>query len=163
LNGPDCSYVADDIHTLQQLPSGHFDLVCCWQTLSWIPRPEEAVRQLVRIAAPGGIIMASALFNLDHDVDIYAQLRDRTRPSGEQGHAYDYNTFSRASVAEWLDGRVKTYQLHPFMMNIDLPKEVDRSGQVHRGVGTYTVNTDAGRIQISAGLLMNWAILEIGK
>lgn len=156
LNGPACTYVADDIHTLAALPDDTFDLVCCWQTLSWLKEPEHAVRQLLRITRPGGSIFASSLFNLDHDVDIFAQVRDRTRPSGQQGHAYDYNTFSRATVNEWLEGKVARYTLHPFTIGIDLP-------MTGRGIGTYTVNTDNGRLEISGGLLMKWAILEIEK
>lgn len=156
LNGPTCDYITDDIHALSQLQDETFDLVCCWQTLSWISQPALAVQQLLRITKPGGLIMASSLFNLEHDVDITAQLRDRTRPSGAEGHAYDYNTFSRATVEEWVDGRASSYRLHPFMIGIDLP----RTG---RGIGTYTVNTDRGRLQVSGGLLMNWAILELIK
>ena len=150
------SYVLDDIHSLRQLPDNSFDLVCCWQTLSGINDPERALEQLLRITAPGGSIYASSLFNLAHDVDIRAQLRDRTRPSGAQGHGYDYNTFSRETVAEWLQGRAASHGLHAFQMGIDLPPP-------GRGLGTYTVNTDSGRLQVSGGLLMNWAILEITK
>ena len=156
LNGGTCTYVADDIHTPAHLPDNSFDLVCCWQTLSWIKEPERAARQLLRISKPGGLIMASSLFNLEHDVDIHAQLRDRTRPSGTQGHGYDYNTFSRATVDEWLRGNASRHELHPFTIGIDLPV-------TGRGIGTYTVNTDHGRLQVSGGLLMNWAILEIEK
>jgi ubiquinone/menaquinone biosynthesis C-methylase UbiE len=150
------TYVTDDLHELSSLPDGTFDLVCCWQTLSWIKDPARAMKQLLRIAAPGATIMTSSLFNLDHDVDIRAQIRDRTRASGEQGHAYDYNTFSRATVHEWLAGHAVQHRLHPFSLGIDLPK----SGT---GIGTYTVNTGHGRLQISGGYLMNWAILEVTK
>ena len=157
LNGPEgCTYVADDIHTLTQLPDASFDLVCCWQTLSWIPDPQRAVEQLMRIAAPGGTVYASSLFDMEHDVDIRAQLRDRTRASGTQGHWYDYNTFAGATVKEWLKGSGAQYNLHPFQIGIDLP----RTG---KGLGTYTLNTDKGRIQVSGGLLLNWAVLEIMK
>jgi trans-aconitate methyltransferase len=156
LNGPVCNYVEDDVHTLAHVPNDAFDLVCCWQTLSWITDPGAAMKQLLRITAPGGLIMASSLFNVDHDVDIHAQVRDRTRASGTQGHAYDYNTFSRSTVDEWLAGSGARSTLHPFQLGIELPK-------TGRGIGTYTVNTDHGRLQISGGLLMNWAVLEIEK
>lgn len=156
LNGPNCRYVADDIHALSSLPTDSFDLVCCWQTLSWLKDPERAVAQLLRITRPGGLIMASSLFNLEHDVDIRSQMLDHTRPSGAAGHAYDYNTYSPNTVRSWLGGNARRHALHPFTISIDIA----RSG---RGIGTYTVNTDQGRLQISGGLLMNWAILEVEK
>ncbi len=157
LNGVErCAYVQDDIHSLSKLPDDSFDLVCCWQTLSWIKEPERAVEQLLRVTKPGGVIYSSSLFNLDHDVDINAQVRDRTRASGAQGHWYDYNTFSKPTVEEWLKGRSTSHRLHPFVPAVDFTNE-------GRGIGTFTVHTDRGRLQISGGLLMNWAILEITK
>jgi ubiquinone/menaquinone biosynthesis C-methylase UbiE len=156
LNGEGCTYVNDDVYTLSTLPDDTFDLVCCWQALSWIDRPEDAVRQLLRIVRPGGSIMASSLFDRDHQVDIRAQVRDRTRPSGQEGHWYAYNTFSLATVEEWLAGQVTRFALHPFDIGIDLP----RTGP---GIGTYTIRTEEGRIQVSGGVLMNWSVLEIEK
>ncbi|HEX2617627.1 MAG TPA: hypothetical protein VHL57_08800 [Flavobacteriales bacterium] len=113
-------------------------------------------RSAVVIVRPGGTIMASSLFNLDHDVDIRPRLRDRTRPSGAEGHWYDHNTFSRATVTEWLADLGVSHELHAFNMGVDLP----RTG---RGLGTYTPRTNDERLEVSGGLLMNWAILEIRK
>jgi SAM-dependent methyltransferase len=146
-------YLLEDINDLRSLPSGGFDLVCCWQTLSWVADPERVVAELCRITAPGGRVFASSLFNIDHDVDIRSKVLDHTRGGGGWT---DYNTFSARTVDGWLKGRCSSHALHAFHPEIDL---VNAS----RGIGTFTVRTDSGRLQVSGGLLLNWAILEIVK
>lgn len=157
LNGNDrATYLHDDINTLGSIADGAFDLVCCWQTLSWLNDPEAAVDQLIRITAPGGRVFASSLFNLQHDVDIRARVQDHTRQGAAAMHWHQYNTFSERTVNAWLNGKVSAHVLHPFSPGVDI---------VHttKGLGTFTVSTPNGRLQISGGLLMNWAILEIVK
>jgi SAM-dependent methyltransferase len=156
LNGDDCDYVLGDIYALTELATDSFDLVCCWQTLSWLDEPATAVHELVRIVKPGGLVYASSLFNLRHDVDIYSKLVDHTHEAGKAGLPFTYNTYSAGTVAGWLEGRARRHELHEFVPEIDF--EYDG-----RGLGTFTVRTEQGRLQISAGYLMNWAILEIEK
>ena len=121
-----------------------------------LDEPEKALNELIRITKPGGKIYASSLFNIHHDVDIFAKLLDHTRPNGELGLAFSYNTYSKKTVSKWLDKKVKSFQLHEFIPEIDFTFE-------GKGIGTYTVNSDKGRLQISAGYLMNWSVLEIEK
>ena len=149
------TYSKEDIYKLSY-PDNSFDLVCCWQTLSWLDEPEKALHELVRITKPGGFIFASSLFNLHHDVDIFAKVFDYTRPEGQEGIAYSYNTYSAKSVTKWLSGKAKNFQLHKFVPEMDFHYD-------GKGIGTFTVNTEKGRLQISAGYLMNWAVLEIEK
>ncbi|MEO8068087.1 MAG: class I SAM-dependent methyltransferase [Flavobacteriales bacterium] len=157
LNGEDgFTYGSEDLNLLTGLADNSFDLVCCWQTLLALVDAQTAIRQMLRITKPGGRIFASSLFNLDHDVDLRTQLRDHTLPSGAQGQWVSYNTFSRRTVAEWLDGHASAYELHRFTPGID----IHNTGN---GLGTFTVNGERGRLQISGGFLMNWAILEIVK
>lgn len=156
LNGDSCSYVQGNIYDLSGFPDNKFDLVCCWQTLSWLDEPEKALNELIRITKPGGKIYASSLFNLHHDVDIFAKLLDHTRPNGELGLAFSYNTYSAKTVSKWLNTKVKSFHLHEFVPEIDFTFD-------GKGIGTYTVNTEKGRVQISAGYLMNWSVLEIEK
>ncbi|HEU4718116.1 MAG TPA: class I SAM-dependent methyltransferase [Bacteroidia bacterium] len=155
LNGKECSYSVENIYSLS-FPDNTFDLVCCWQTLSWLDDPQTALNELVRIAAPGGTIYVSSLFNIGHDVDIYAKLTDHTRPEGQAGMSYSYNTYSQRSVEKWLDGKVNAWKLHEFTPSVDFSYE-------GRGLGTFTVNSEHKRLQVSGGYLMNWAILEIEK
>ncbi|GAB4132235.1 MAG: hypothetical protein Fur0041_03380 [Bacteroidia bacterium] len=156
LNGDEgCKYLKESIYEMS-FADHQFDLVCCWQTLSWLDEPEKALNELIRITKPGGMIMASSLFNIDHDVDIYAKVLDHTRPNGELNLPYSYNTYSEKSVRKWTDGKVKELMLHRFVPEIDFTYD-------GRGIGTYTVNSEKGRLQISGGYLMNWAVLQIIK
>lgn len=145
-----------DIYDLQ-LATDSCDLVICWQTLSWLDKPESALRELVRICKPGGMVLASSLFNLNHDVDVYSKVIDHTRPSSGLGMSYAYNTYSLRTVREWLSGLVNDLEIHEFSIQTDL----NHNG---RGIGTYTVKLETGeRLQISAGMLLNWGILEVKK
>jgi ubiquinone/menaquinone biosynthesis C-methylase UbiE len=156
LNGDQCKYTQGNIYAFTEFSDNQFDLVCCWQTLSWLDQPGQALEELVRITKPGGKIYLSSLFNLHHDVDIFAKVFDHTRPSGEQGIPFPYNTYSAKTVTKWLNGKVKGFKLHEFVPQIDFKFD-------GKGIGTFTVNSEKGRLQISAGYLMNWAILEIDK
>lgn len=146
-----------DINTLPDFADDDFDLVFCWQTLSWLDNAAPAVDQLIRIAKPGGKIYCSSLFNIDHDVDVYSKVVDHTRPSAEAGLSYNYSTFSAITVNKWMtkNHKVKSFRLHPF--NPSVPFNYDG-----RGIGTNTVLTaDNKYLQVSGGMLLNWAILEI--
>jgi ubiquinone/menaquinone biosynthesis C-methylase UbiE len=148
-------YFQSDIYNLADFSDNSFDLSFCWQTLSWIERPEQALSELIRITKPEGKIFCSSLFNLEHDVDIYSRVIDYTRPSGESG-SYAYNTYSALTVDKWLENKnIKKYSLHAF--NPQIPFHYNG-----RGIGTKTVKTDEKTyLQISGGMLMNWAILQI--
>jgi len=150
-------YFQDDIYLLSSQPDNHYDFLFCWQTLSWLDEPQKALDQLIRITKPGGVIYLSSLFNLEHDVDIYSKVFDLTRDSGINKIPYSYNTYSETTVKSWLDKKADAFKLYKFTPGIDF----HYSG---KGIGTYTVNTNQGeRLQISAGLLLNWAILKINK
>lgn len=133
------------------LPDDTCDLTVCWQALLCLNDPAGVVSELVRITRPGGLVLASSLFNLDFDADIRASITDRSRPTSP---AYPYNTWCRASVEEWLAGLPCEFSILPFNIGIDLP-------QRSRGLGTFTHGSE--RMQISAGYLMNWGVLVIEK
>ena len=150
------SCVIGNIYNLA-FPSDSYDLVICWHTLSWLDKPEFALRELVRICKPGGLILASSLFNLNHDVDIYSKVIDHTRASSRLGIAYAYNTYSLCTVQGWLSGLVASHRIHEFSIPVDLC-------HTERGLGTYTYKLETGiRLQISAGMLLNWGVLEVHK
>jgi ubiquinone/menaquinone biosynthesis C-methylase UbiE len=154
--GLNARYLVEDIYSLSAADDS-FDLVVCWQTLSWLDDAGRAVSELVRICKPGGRVFASSLFNVDADVDVYSRVIDHTRPSSQANLTVPYNTYSALTVERWLAGRVAGWQLHDFDIGLDLP----RTG---RGLGTHTVATaDGGRLQISGGMLLNWKILELRK
>lgn len=145
-----------DLYDLQ-LESDSFDLVICWQTLSWLDRPEAALKELVRICKPSGTVLASSLFNLNHDVDVYSKVIDHTFASSHLGLYYAYNTYSERTVRLWLSALATDVTIHKFSIPIDLV----HSG---KGTGTYTKTLDTGeRLQFSAGMHLNWGLLEVNK
>jgi ubiquinone/menaquinone biosynthesis C-methylase UbiE len=148
--------VVGDIYDLP-LDSNSSDLVICWQTLSWLGEPERALRELIRICKPGGRVYASSLYNANHDVDIYSTVRDHTRASAAHGLTYTYNTYAVSSVRRWAEGLVSGMDVHEFSIPVDLHYQ-------GKGLGTHTVTLQNGsRLQISAGMLLNWGILELRK
>jgi ubiquinone/menaquinone biosynthesis C-methylase UbiE len=56
---PACAYAAGDGRRLP-FPAQAFDLVYCHYLLLWIPSPEQALREMVRVALPGGWVAALA-------------------------------------------------------------------------------------------------------
>ena len=149
------SFKQGDIYNLNYTDSC-FDIVFCWQTLSWLDNPQQALRELVRVVKSGGKIYLSSLFNLQHDVDIYSKVYDHTRESGKNAIAMNYNTYSQYTINKWLDSQVKSLNIHQFSSSV--PFYYDG-----KGVGTFTKKCHNEFLQISAGMLMNWGILEIEK
>lgn len=127
------------------------------QTLSWLDIPEKALFELIRICKTGGNFFISSLFNMEHDVDIYSKVLDKTKKSAKYNLWNSYNTYSLKIINGWLQKRVNTFEIISFEPSID----IKYSG---RGIGTFTKTLENGRrIQISAGMLLNWGILRIEK
>lgn len=149
-------YFRDDIYQLESQKDQQFDFVFCWQTLSWLNKPQKALEELIRITKPGGSLYLSSLFNIDHDVDIYSNVVDLTRDSGSNQIPFQYNTYSEKTVRQWVGSAARDIKFHRFYPQVDFVYQ-------GRGIGTFTVNAENKRLQISGGLLMNWAILQIDK
>lgn len=154
--GANFEFVNDNIFKLEKIPDSTYDFTFCWQTLSWIDEPHTVMDELLRITKKGGRIFLSSLFNSDHDVDIYAKVYDYTLESGKNAIPFSYNTYSALSLEKWLNGKVESYKIRPFNTEIDF----EYTG---RGIGTFTVMGQDKRLQISAGMLLNWAIVDIIK
>lgn len=154
LCGERFTFHVGDIHRLP-FADDKFDAVFCWQTLSWIADAGRALSELIRVTKKGGRVYVSALFNLHHDVDLYTRVYDHTvEPEGN--HYVEYNTFCEMTVKRWLDGLCSTYELVEFSPDIDFSHD-------GRGRGTYTMMCEGKRLQISAGMLLNWGVLIITK
>ena len=97
-----------------------------------LDKPKFTLRELVRICKPGGVILASSLFNLNHDLDVYSKVVDHTRASSRLGMSYDYNTYSLRTVKEWLSRLIFDFKIHEFSIPEDLI-------HTRHGIGTYTV------------------------
>ena len=148
-------YGVDNIYDMK-FDDDCFDLTFCWQTLSWIEEPEKALNELIRITKPGGKIFLSSLFNTKFDVDLYTKVLDHTRQGSSEGLYVNYNTYSKLTIEGWLAKRVKGFEIIDFDMDIDLTYD-------ERGLGSYTIQSAAKNLQLSAGMLLNWGILVIEK
>lgn len=149
------SFSQGDIYNLNY-EDNSFDMVFCWQTLSWLENPQQALSELIRVVKNGGKIYLSSLFNLAHDVDIYSKVYDRTRNSGTNGLAMNYNTYSQYTINQWIRKKVFGFKIHKFSTVVPFQYK-------GKGVGTYTKKCEDELLQISGGILMNWGILEITK
>ena len=151
---PNFKFFEDDVYELKNFEKNFFDFVFCWQTLSWLDRPEDALNSLLSITKPGGKLYLSSLFNLDYDVDVYSKIKDYS--NGTTIIEANYNTYSYKSVSAWLEGKAKRFSILQFQTTIDF----EYSG---RGIGTYTINSERGKLQFSAGMHLNWGVLVIEK
>jgi ubiquinone/menaquinone biosynthesis C-methylase UbiE len=153
-NETSMDFFVDDIYSLEKTGDG-FDYTFCWQTLSWLEQPQQALENLIRITKPGGVIYLSALFNINSDVDLYTKAFDLTRESSKDDLFLNYNTYSEKTIRKWTEGKVTELEFFEFVPQVDITYD-------GRGLGTNTVLTAGNkRIQVSAGILMNWYILKI--
>ncbi len=136
-----------------------FDRVFCWQTLLALDKPQDALNELIRICKPGGKVILSSLFNIHHDVDIYTSFIDHTLASSKENIYMQYNTISAFTLKKWLDGKAASHKLYEFIPKVDFKN----SSTNPRGTGSFTLDTPDKKIQVTGGMLMNWAILEITK
>lgn len=151
------TFLLGDIEKLAPELSEQFDVAVCWQTLSWIEGYDKALPELIRALKPGGRLFATFLVNTEHDVDVLSRVVDYTRASAAVGMYGHYNTYSARRLREFVTPLATSIDIHPFHINIDLD-------QRPVGLGTYTVRcADGSRLQVSAGMLMNWALVEILK
>lgn len=136
-----------------------FDAVFCWMTLSWL-NPElvdKALLEIIRVLKKGQRAYISSLFNLDADVDVISKVYDYTRASAQKGLYLNYNTYCEKTISKILKGKVSKFEIIKFSPKAD----IEYNG---RGLGTNTkLLTTGERLQISAGILMNWGILIIEK
>lgn len=155
LNKDRFSFQCQDIYSALT-ENRKYDYVFFWQTLFMLDSPLELLEQIPRCVNCGGRVLISSLFNIDHDVDLKTTVTDYTRPSGMAGYSYVYNTLSALTVKRCLDRLGYRHKLTRFNIGIDL-------GRNGRGIGTYTMalKDDDVKLQISGGMLLNWAILEI--
>ena len=150
------SYFVDNIYSLNKI-GNLFDFTFCWQTLSWIDDPKIALESLIKITKKGGEIYLSSLFNINYDVDVYSKVFDHTRISSRKLHFFNYNTYSKETIHNWINDKVSSIEFFEFTPEIDFIYN-------GRGVGTNTIKTEMNkRLQVSAGMLLNWHILKIIK
>jgi SAM-dependent methyltransferase len=82
------TYMQGDAHALP-FPDGLFDVVVCHYLLLWLVNPARGVREMVRVARPGGHVLACAEPDyggrVDHPAELIALGRLQTEALRQQG------------------------------------------------------------------------------
>jgi ubiquinone/menaquinone biosynthesis C-methylase UbiE len=155
-DNPNVSFQQGDIYALsKQFGEKSFDLSVCKQTLSWLPRYEEPVTELMAVARRA--VFVSSLF-YDGRIDFETRVREYTTEAGSDGYNAFYNVYSFPVFRDFCLSRgAKDVVGYDFHIGIDLPRPANPDR-----MGTYTVQLESGeRLQISGALLMPWKIVRI--
>jgi SAM-dependent methyltransferase len=148
---PVVELVTGDLYRLADtLSPASFDVVFSVQTLSWLPRYEEALEQMIAMARPGGWVFVSSLFTDTRvDADIVV------RPEGRA--PVNYNVYSTSRFErECARHNARLVTAEDFQIDIDLEAPKDGS------MGTYTRRlADGTRLQLSGPIWMPWKFLAI--
>lgn len=144
------SFRSDNWYSLGQYPE--VDGVVSMQSLSWLPEFETPLLAIFERLAPRWIALSSLFYDgqISSRVEVEEHLRARKT---------FYNVYSLPVVDEYCRRhgyRVAGHQ--PFELDIDIPPPADRDL-----MSTYTVATQAGRLQISGPLLLNWRFVLIER
>jgi ubiquinone/menaquinone biosynthesis C-methylase UbiE len=155
-SGPNVGFEQGDIYALEkQFGPGSFDVSVCKQTLSWLPRYERPVEELMTVTKKA--VFITSLF-YDGRIDFETRVREYTTDSGSKDFNAYYNVYSFPVFKEFcLAHGAKDVTGFDFNIGIDLPRPTsfDR-------MGTYTEKLASGqRLQISGALLMPWKVVRI--
>ena len=137
-------FVQGDLRSMPFADSS-FDLVFCWQSLSWIDKSDiaQVFSEILRLLKPNAHFYASSLFNTEFDVDLYTSICDRTRPSSSNKddpskpliNGY-YNTYCTKTIVSLCKG-ARDVQILPFYPAIDFARDFTQ-----KGIGSYTLTLD---------------------
>lgn len=148
-----CSLEVGDLYALKTKYKNVFDGVISLQTFSWLPEYKTPLKQIFKLN-PSWIAMSSLFY--EGFVECEIKVKDYTYKKNSQ-EAF-YNVYSLRLVESFFKKYgYKKFEYIPFVIDVDIKKNA--GGQM----GTYTLKTDKGRIQISGPLLMNWYFIAAFK
>lgn len=141
-----CFLEVGDLYALNKKYKNVFDGVISLQTLSWLPEYKVPLKQIIKLN-PSWIAISSLFY--DGFVECEIKVKDYTNVRTPQ--EVFYNVYSLKLVENFLKKHgYKKFKYVPFIIDADVEKNSDGK------MGTYTLKTEKGRIQISGPLLMNW-------
>jgi 2-polyprenyl-3-methyl-5-hydroxy-6-metoxy-1,4-benzoquinol methylase len=153
-DGPDVRFLSGDFARLRNVVEGAtFDLVICTQVISYVPKYEPLLKQLMSVTR--GWLFLSGLFT-DFRVDANIALTDYTWPEAISG-PYHYNVYGLPRFREQCKklGAAKI-ESAPFVIDIDLQVPS------HGGLGTYTRREEGGaRLQFSGPIHLPWQFVAV--
>jgi len=144
-----------DVHKLHEVyEPKSFDITINWKTLSWLPRYEPAMKELVQVTRQH--IFLSSLF-FDGDIDFEIKVREYQSEAGKEGFNAYYNVYSYPRFEDYCYSLgAKAVVPSDFEIGIDLPPPA------YNRMGTYTVRLEDGRrLQICGAVVHNWKVIRI--
>lgn len=152
-----CKLYQGDWYDLGDKWKDKFDGIISFQTLSWLPEYETAIKNLT-LLNPEWIAISSLFY--EGDIEYSIKLKNYYRPTEKQefSEAY-YNIYSILRIRKYLESLgYRKFDFKPFEIDIDLPKPDSFD------IGTYTIKTkEDKRLQVSAALLMPWYFIVASK
>ena len=132
--------------------------VTCFQTLSWLSHWGDCLKSIVSLQ-PQWICFNSLFYEgpLDYEIKV-TDLTMKAHVHQEQGlngqetapTKFYYNIYSLPAIKAYLESEGYEVIAEKFAIDIDLPKPKDG------GLGTYTVNSEEGKLQFSGALCLPW-------
>jgi len=153
---PDMIFVQGDLFKLTEIfPEKAFDMSLSIQTLSWLPRYEAALQQLMGVTKKW--VFITSLFS-DFRVDCITKVHTYDENGAERSDSpYFYNIYSLELFSRFaLANGARQIISKDFVIDIDLP--LPKNGEM----GTYTVGRfDGTRLQFSGPLAMPWKMIAL--
>jgi len=153
-SGPNIKFKVSNVYNLSEEYEKEFDLSICWKTLSWLPRFEPLVEELMNVTKKH--VFISSLF-YDGDIESEIKVREYQKQAGKTGFNSYYNVYSYPNFEKFcLQLGAKKVTPFTFELKIDIPKPPKEV------MGTYTVRLENGkRLQLSGVVLMCWKVIRI--
>ena len=133
----------------------NFDGIMCHQTISFV---EDGMEMLMKILSQNvDWILLSSLF-YDGLIEVESIIKIFQNGNQEDYKLRKYTTFSIPIIESLIKKyNYKNIKFKKFELKIDLTqKNINK-------MGTYTIKTEAGNLQLSGPLLMNWYFVLIRK
>lgn len=145
----------DFLNLSATFPPKSFDIAFSIQTLSWLPRYETALTEI--LAVTRGWIFVTSLFS-EFNVDVFSNVFEYDdRGNQREDSPYNYNVYSLNRFKNFcLSLGAREVIAEEFVMDIDLPVPE------HRQMATYTVkDATQKRLQFSGPLFLPWKMVAI--
>ncbi len=108
---------------------GQYDLVLCVGTFQIFQEFESPLGKMLSICKDGGWLVIEGFFN-PLDVEVRVVFCDNSTPEGRGKWRADLNWHSRRTVGEFLKDKVKSFDFHEQVMDVDLDFDPDRDPHI---------------------------------
>jgi len=135
-----------------------YDVVIATCFLSLFREIEPPVHKLVDLCKPGGLVLATGLFN-PFDIYVRVEFCDNSRPETAGQWRSDFNRHPQRRLRETLGDRVARVEFEPCRYGVDLPRDPDRPIRV------WTLRDEKGETWLinGAGQIINQTLMTIHK